>query len=68
MIYKYILNGFPANTTRWNNDVSMLAQRLRRWPNIKTSLFQPVVFAGLGYSLLVKDTSHVFVQWHIQLY
>ena len=24
----------------------MLAQRLRRWPNIKTSLFQRVVFAG----------------------
>ena len=23
----------------------MLAQRLRRWPNIKTSLFQRVVFA-----------------------
>ena len=42
---------YPANTTvtRWNNDVLMLAQRLRRWPNIKTSLFQrvTVVFAGL---------------------
>ena len=25
--------------TRWNNDVLMLAQRLRRQPNIKTSLF-----------------------------
>ena len=25
----------------------MLAQRRRRWPNIKTSLFQRVVFAGL---------------------
>ena len=24
----------------------MLAQRLRRWPNIKTLLFQRVVFAG----------------------
>ena len=24
----------------------MLAQRLRRWPNIKTPLFQNVVFAG----------------------
>ena len=39
---------FPANTTRWNNDVLMLAQRLRRWPNIKTSLFQRVVSAGLA--------------------
>ena len=25
----------------------MLAQRLRRWPNIKTSSFQRVVFAGI---------------------
>ena len=24
----------------------MLAQRLRRWPNIKTTLFQRVAFAG----------------------
>ena len=36
----------PANTTHCNNDVLMLAQRLRRWPNIKTSLLQCVVFAG----------------------
>ena len=36
----------PANTTRWNNTVLMLGQRLRRWPNIKTALFQRVVFAG----------------------
>ena len=27
-------------------DILLLAQRLRRWPNIKTSLFQRVVFAG----------------------
>ena len=38
---------FPANTTRWNNDVLMLAQRLRRWASIKTSLFQRVVLAGI---------------------
>ena len=30
-----------------NNDFLMLAQRLRRWPNIKTSLLQRVVFAGI---------------------
>ena len=41
----FVANGeHPANTTRWNNDVLMLPQRLRRWPNIKTSLFQRVVF------------------------
>ena len=33
----------PANTTRWNNDVLMLVQRLRRWPTIKTSLLKRVV-------------------------
>ena len=38
----------PVNTTRWNNDVSMLGQRRRRWANIKTLLFQRVVFAGEG--------------------
>ena len=37
---------YPANTTRWNNDVLMLAQRLQRWPNIKTSFFQHDVFGG----------------------
>ena len=26
----------------------MLAQRLRRWPNIKTPLFECVVFAVIG--------------------
>ena len=32
----------------------MLAQRLQRWPNIKTSLFQHVLFAGklLQFSFL----------------
>ena len=34
------------NTTRRNNDFLMLAQRLQSWPNIKTPLFQRVVFAG----------------------
>ena len=36
----------PANTTHWNNVGLMLAHRLRRWPNIKPTLFQCVVFAG----------------------
>ena len=37
----------PANMTRWNDDVLMLGQRRRRWANIKISLFQLVVFAGI---------------------
>ena len=61
----------PTNTTRWNNDVLMLAQRLRRWPNIKTALFQRIVFArnALPVKLihscgvvLVLSASATFVQ------
>ena len=37
----------PENTIRRNNDVLMLGKRRRRWFNIKTSLFQCVVFAGV---------------------
>ena len=36
----------------------MLAQRLRRWPNIKTSLFQRVVFAGLEAMSAKPISSH----------
>ena len=38
----------PASTTHWNNVGLMLGHRLRRWPNIKPTLFQCVVFAGMG--------------------
>ena len=38
---------FPANTRRQTNVDLMLAHRLRRWPNIKTTLFQRLVSAGL---------------------
>ena len=40
---------FPANTRCWNSVVSMLGHRLRRWPNIETTLFQRLVFAGLSF-------------------
>ena len=36
----------PANTRLWTNDGIMFGYRLRRWPNIKPSLFQRLVFAG----------------------
>ena len=32
-------NGVPANTRRWPNAGLMLAQRLRRWANIKPALW-----------------------------
>ena len=40
----------PAKTTHWNNVWSTLAHRLRRWPNIKPTLFQCLVVAGRGLS------------------
>ena len=46
----------------------MLAQRLRRWPNIKTSLFQRVVFAGI-----TQNSDHIWIisalwsSWHCTL-
>ena len=35
----------PANTRRWANAVLMLGWRLRRWPNIKTTFAERLVFA-----------------------
>ena len=34
------------NTMHWSYVVSMLGQRQRRWANVKTTLFQCIVFAG----------------------
>ena len=39
--------GYPANAEHSPNAVSMLAHRLRRWPNIETALCECPVFAGL---------------------
>ena len=39
---------FARNTRRWLNVVLMLARRLRRRPNIKTTLGQRLVFAGFA--------------------
>ena len=40
---------YPANTGYSHNAVSMLAHRLRRWPNIETTLGEWPVFAGISY-------------------
>ena len=37
---------WPSNTGHSPNAVSMLAHRLRRWPNIETALDECPVFAG----------------------
>ena len=38
----------PADTRHWPNVGSMLADRLRRRPNIEPTLGQRLVFAGLS--------------------
>ena len=52
----------PANTRRGSNAGWMLSHRLRRWPNIDTTSYQCLLFAGyftsaccLGY--VVRGTS-----------
>ena len=37
---------YPANTRHWTIVVSMLVHRLRRWPNIDTTVVQCLVLAG----------------------
>ena len=50
---------YPVNTIHWTDVVLMLAHRLRRWPNIKTTLFQCIVLAGY----LLSFTSNRFPTW-----
>ena len=40
-------DNYPTNTWHSLNAVSMLAHRLRRWPNIETALGECPVFAGI---------------------
>ena len=42
------LSSVPANTRRSPNVVLMSGQRRRWWPNIKTTLGERLVFAGLA--------------------
>ena len=44
---------YTANTKHSPNAVSMLAHRLRRWPNIETTLGECLVFAGISFQSLV---------------
>ena len=43
----FVVTYVPVNTERWSNGGSMLAHRLRRWPNIDPTLGQRLVFAGV---------------------
>ena len=57
-----------ANLTHWPNGVSMLAQRLRRWPNIKTTLCR-LLFAALScYEVNVAHDVICYVELYPQLH
>ena len=43
----YIMRYFPANIIGWSKVGLMLAQRLRRWSNIKSILGESLVLAGI---------------------
>ena len=43
----HLVRRWRAIHGHWTNAGLMLGQRRRRWPNIKTTLFQRLVFAGL---------------------
>ena len=49
------VSAFPASTIRRPNAVSMLAHRLRRWPNIEPTLGQRIVFAGLSFGFQANN-------------
>ena len=60
----------PANTGHSPNAVSMLAHRLRRWPNIETALGECPVFAGdkqtvkpINLYLKLGDDDEGIVKW-----
>ena len=55
----------PANTGHSPNAVSMLAHRLRRWPNIETTLGDCPLFAGkvaLNESLGMKRIFSIIME------
>ena len=54
IIYQLILDGSPENTRHCTNVGTMLARRLRRRPNIETTLVQCLVFAGIYVRYLLS--------------
>ena len=46
--------GVPANTRHWDSVGLLLVHRLRRWPNIKPTLSQCLVLAGIVLALPAK--------------
>ena len=54
-------NNIPANTGHSPKAVSMLAHRLRRWPNIETALGACLVFAGIIISEIISNIQNICV-------
>ena len=52
----------PANTRYWANVASMLAHRLRRWPNMKPTLAQCLMFARIRAPTWLD----VIPVWHLR--
>ena len=55
--------GIRANTGNSPNVVLMLAQRLRRWPNIKTALGECPVLAGMLLDNVSHPSGSGFLLW-----
>ena len=64
-LYKYHV--FPANTRRWINVGLMLVHRLPRWPNIKPTLVQCLMFAGLLLAWSENRRDGIWSPWHADL-
>ena len=52
----------PANTRHWTNVCLMLGQRRRRWANIKPTLVQRLVFAGILTYNVIPAAAKTLVQ------
>ena len=53
VLFIFTVTHIPGKTTHWTNNGWILAHRLRRWPNIKPTLFQCMVIAGISAHLLI---------------
>ena len=57
----HVLSESQANRGRWNNDDLNLGHRLRRWPNMKLTLFQRLDLAGSLEAAKNQQTQNICV-------
>ena len=58
-----VITGQGCMTGRFTNLVLMLGHRLRRWPNIKPTLLQRLLFGAVWQSLAVRGKPRWTVRW-----